>query len=114
VSERTAARLAGTGRSGTTTLAEMRAMRALGLEPVFARRLSPESLATRNQLAVLHVDEPIGAATIRHAVALLAVDARARTVTIGNPLSGRQVLPWGALRGYWSGEAVFVTRRTGG
>jgi hypothetical protein len=100
--------LARTTREGTSTLAEIRAMRILGLEPRFARRLTPESLVAVNRRALLHVNEPVGSATIRHAVALLEVDPAARTVVIGNPLHGRQVRPFAELRGYWTGEAVFV------
>ncbi len=108
VTERTVVALAGTSRGGTTALAEIRAMRRLGLAPRFARRLSPESLVAAGRYALLHVNEPVVATTVRHAVALLAVDARNRTITIGNPLYGRQVKPWSELRDYWMGEAVFA------
>jgi len=108
--ERRVVELAGTTRGGTTTFAEVRAMRRLGLAPEFARGLTPESLAARGQAALLHVDEPILTTTIRHAVALLAVDAERRTITIGNPLYGRQIKSWESLRGYWTGEAVLVGR----
>lgn len=108
--ERQVVELAGTTRGGTTTFGEIRAMRRLGLRPSFARGLSPDSLAARGRLALLNVDEPVVTTTIRHAVALLAVDADRRTVTLGNPLYGRQVKPWTALKGYWTGEAVFVER----
>jgi len=108
VTESTVVALAGTSRSGTTALAEIRAMRRLGLAPRFARSLAPESLAAAGRYALLHVNEPVVTTTVRHAVALLAVDTRNRTITIGNPLYGRQVKPWSALRDYWLGEAVFV------
>jgi hypothetical protein len=61
--------------------------------------------------AVLHVDEPVLATTIRHAVALLAVDTAARTITVGNPLRGRKVKRFAELRGYWLGEAVVLGSR---
>jgi predicted double-glycine peptidase len=110
-SERQVVALAGTTRAGTTTFAEVRAMRRLGLAPQFVRGLTPESLAARGQAALLHVDEPILTTTIRHAVALLAVDAERRTITIGNPLYGRQIKSWESLHGYWTGEAVLVGRQ---
>ena len=109
ISERSVATLAGTTREGTNTLAEVRTMRLLGLGPLFARGLTPESLLARGTPALLHVDEPVGPTRIRHAVALLAVDAAARTVTVGNPLHGLQVKRLDELKGYWTGEAVLVT-----
>jgi len=107
MTERDVVELMGTTREGSTTSAEMRALRALGFHPVYRRGLTPESLAVLGP-AVLHVDEPVLATTIRHAVALLAVDTAARTVTIGNPLRGRQVRRLDQMRGYWIGEAVVL------
>lgn len=101
--------VARTTREGTTTLGEIRAMRALGLEPRLGRRLTPDSLVAIGPLALLHVDEPVGATTIRHAVALLGIDSARRTVTLGNPLHGRQLKGFDELKGFWLGEAVFVT-----
>jgi predicted double-glycine peptidase len=109
LTERAVVELARTTRKGTTSLSEIRAMGALGLMPRYARRLTPDSLAAAGQPALLHVDEPVAGTTIRHAVALLAVDPAARTVTIGNPLHGVQRKTFEELRGYWIGEAVFVT-----
>lgn len=111
VTERDAARLAGTSRMGTSSLQEVRAMKRLGMNPRFARGLTPESLAASGSLALLHVDEPVASTTIRHAVALLSVDGPGRTIIIGNPLHGRQVVSFDSLRGYWLGEAVFVAAR---
>lgn len=109
-SERRVAEVAGTTRAGTNTLLEIRAMRALGLDPRFGRRLTIDSLVAAGGFAVLHVNEPVLTGTIRHAVALLAVDTLARTVTLGNPLYGRQVKRFEDLDEYWYGEAVFVGR----
>jgi hypothetical protein len=109
MTERAVVGIARTTREGTTTLAEIRAMRLLGMAPRFGRRLTPDSLVAIRRPALLHVDEPVGAATIRHAVALLGVDPRRRTVTLGNPLHGRQLKSFDELRGYWIGEAVFAT-----
>ena len=83
-------------------------MEAMGLQPRFALGLTVDSLLAHGGPALLHVDEPVGPRTIRHAVALLEVDPEAETVTIGNPLEGRQVKSFDELDGYWIGEAVLV------
>lgn len=108
ISERDAVQLAKTTMGGTTTLQEIRAMEALGLTPDFVTGLTVDSLVRRGVPALLHVNEPVAATTIRHAVALLAVDAAARTVVVGNPLYGRQLRRFADLEGYWLGEAIFV------
>ena len=105
MTELDAVRLAGTTREGTNARAELRALRALGLAPSYRRHLTTDSLSSLGP-AVLHVNEPVLAATIRHAVALLAVDTARRTITVGNPLHGRQVKRFAELQGYWIGEAV--------
>lgn len=106
--ERETSRLTATTRWGTNTIMEVRAMEALGLRPRFALGLTLDSLLVHGGPALLHVDEPVGPRTIRHAVALLEVDREAGTVTLGNPLEGRQVKAFSELDGYWIGEAVFV------
>lgn len=98
-----------TTREGTSTLAEMRAMSALGLAPRYGRRLTADSLVAIGRPAVLHVDEPVLSITIRHAVALIGLDPVRREVRLGNPLHGPQTLRFDQLKGYWLGEAVFVT-----
>jgi len=109
-SEASVATLAGTTHEGTSTLGEIAVMRRLGLAPRYARWLTPDSLIAAGHPALLHVNEPLpSGATIRHAVALLAVDAHARTVLLGNPLRGRQVRRFADLLGYWDGEGVLVT-----
>jgi hypothetical protein len=108
MSERHAVRFAKTTMGGTTTLQEIRAMDALGLSPEFVTGLTVDSLVRRGVPALLHVNEPVAATTIRHAVALLEVDAAAQTVVVGNPLYGRQVRRFADLEGYWLGEAIFV------
>lgn len=103
--------LARTTREGTTTRTEVDVLRRLGLEPRYARFLVPESLAVMDRPALLHVNEPVASGvTIRHAVALLAVDRQAQSVLIGNPLHGRQVKRFSDLPGYWTGEAIFIAR----
>jgi peptidase C39-like protein len=111
VSEREVAEMLGTTREGTSTLAEIRVMDALGLRPRFARGLTVDSLVARGAPAVLHVDAPIRGGIARHAIALLEVDPVRRTVTIGDPLRGRQVKRFEDLDRVWIGEAVFVTAR---
>jgi predicted double-glycine peptidase len=108
--EASVASLAGTTHEGTSTLDEIAVMQRLGLAPRYARWLTPDSLLAAGHPALLHVHEPLpSGATIQHAVALLAVDARARAVLLGNPLRGRQVRRFADLRGYWDGEGVLVT-----
>jgi hypothetical protein len=107
--EAAAAEIARTTFGGTLTTGELRAVHRLGLEGRFARRLDVDSLVAHAGPAILHVNEPVaGGRRIRHAVALLAIDVPGRTLTIGNPLEGRQEIPFDELGGYWIGEAVLV------
>jgi hypothetical protein len=108
VSEREVAEMLGTTREGTSTLAEIRAMDALGLRPRFARGLTVDSLIARGAPAVLHIEATTRRGVARHAIALLGVDARRRTVTIGDPMRGLQVQRFEDLDRVWIGEAVFV------
>lgn len=108
VSEREVAEMLGTTREGTSTLAEIRTMDALGLRPRFARGLTVDSLIARGAPAVLHIEAPTRRGIARHAIALLAVDARQRTVTIGDPMRGLEVRRFEDLDRVWIGEAVFV------
>jgi hypothetical protein len=89
----------------------MKALRALGLRARFSSKLTVDSLVAHGGPAVLHVDEPVATGTIRHAVALLSVDGESGTATLGNPLTGRQVMRLDQLEGYWIGEAVLVDAR---
>ena len=107
MTEREAARLAGTSREGTSAYAELRVLRALGLAPGYRRRLTTDSLPFLGP-AILHVNEPILTTTVSHSVALLGVDTAAHTITVGNPLYGRQVKRFAELSGYWIGEAVVL------
>lgn len=110
--ERDVIELAGTSRQGTSTLAEIRAMEALGLEPEYRRNLAIADLVTRNQLAVLHVMEPVGGTRIQHAIALLEVDTETKTLTVANPLYGKQVKQFEEMKDYWLNEAVFIAAKT--
>jgi hypothetical protein len=113
--ERSMIPLTRTNRWGTTTLRELKAIRALGLGARFSNRLTVDSIIALGLPAVLHVDEPVATGTtIRHAVALLGVDTAASTVSVGNPLRGLQVVRVDELEDYWSGEAVLVELERGG
>lgn len=109
ITEQDVVKLAGTSRRGTSTIAEIQAMQALGLSPRYERNLSIQDLVRRQQLAVLHVMEPVEATKISHAIALLAIDPVRRTLLVGNPLYGRQVKTFAEMQDYWLKEAVFAT-----
>lgn len=102
-------KLAGTSRQGTSTLAEIHAMQALGLAPQYERNLTIAELVHRNQMAVLHVMEPVSGTKIQHAIALLEINAAKGTLTVANPLYGKQVKTFDEMKNYWIGEAVFIT-----
>ncbi|MEB3886171.1 papain-like cysteine protease family protein [Lyngbya sp. CCY1209] len=109
--EKEAATIAGTNRFGTGGLAEMRAMRRLGLKPEYRRDLTVNDLVILNHPALLHVKALIGGERIGHAIALLAIDPVEKTFTIGDPLDGIHVKSFEELEpaaGYWTGEAVLV------
>lgn len=109
VTEAEVVRLARTSRMGTSVLGEIQAMTRLGMAPEYRRLLTVDDLVQRNQLAILHVMEPVGATRIGHAIALLSVDPNARTLRVANPLSGPVDLSFEDLEGYWLNEAVFAT-----
>ncbi|MEP0871973.1 hypothetical protein NDA01_19335 [Trichocoleus desertorum AS-A10] len=109
ITELDVTKLAGTDRTGTSTIAEIYAMQVLGLDPQYERNLSIQDLVNRQQLAVLHVMEPVGESKISHAIALLAIDPVKRTLLLGNPLYGRQVKTFAEMQDYWLKEAVFVS-----
>ncbi|NEQ37175.1 MAG: peptidase C39 bacteriocin processing [Okeania sp. SIO3I5] len=107
-SEQDAVILTGTNKFGTSTLAEMRALRRLGLAPHFRDSLKTIDLINLNLPALLHVKEPVNGRYIGHAVVLLQVDEVAQTVTIGNPLYGQQLKTFDQMQEYWTGEAVVL------
>ncbi len=109
MTERRMAERGGTTLLGTSTLGELRALRSLGADVRFARRLTADSLRARRQLALLHVDEPVAGRTIRHTIALVGYDASREEFIVVNPLYGEQRRSATALAGYWIGEAVFLT-----
>ncbi len=108
ITEEDVVRLAKTSRRGTSTIAEIYAMQALGLSPQYERNLSIQDLINRHQLAVLHVMEPVGATKIAHTIALLSINPVNRTLTVGNPIYGRQIKTFAEMKDYWLNEAVFA------
>lgn len=102
-------RLAGTSRQGTNTLSEIKAMEQLGLSPNYERNLTIADLANRQQMAVLHVMEPVSGSRIQHAIALLDIDKVNSKLTVANPLYGIQEKTFDEMKDYWLGEAIFVT-----
>ncbi|NET76141.1 cysteine peptidase family C39 domain-containing protein [Okeania sp. SIO1F9] len=113
-SEKDAIILTGTNRFGTSTLAEMRALRSLGFAPHFRDSLKTTDLINLNLPALLHVNEPVNGGYIQHAVVLLQVDATAQIVTIGNPLYGQQLKTFDQMQEYWTGEVVVLGQRVFG
>ncbi|MEQ9001775.1 MAG: hypothetical protein RID53_35385 [Coleofasciculus sp. B1-GNL1-01] len=109
LSERDVVQLTHTTRKGTYTLGSIRAMEKLGLAPNYQWGLTIDDLIAVDQPAVLTVKEPVDGVIFNHAIALLSVDAKAQTVTVGNPLYGRQILTFDQMKGYWIGQAIFVT-----
>jgi hypothetical protein len=108
LSEGDVVEITGTNRFGTSTLAEIRAMQKLGMSPRFEQDLQVEDLIKVGQPAVLHVMEATSGTRIAHAIALFAVNLKQRTLTVGNPLFGRQVKTFEQMADYWLGEAIFV------
>lgn len=109
LSERDVVQLTHTNRLGTSALAEIRAMRQLGFAPHYQRQLTLADLINTNKPAVLSVNEDVDGVIFLHAVALLSINLESQTVTLGNPLYGRQVKTFDHINGYWTGDAVFVT-----
>lgn len=108
VTEQEVVKLAGTSRRGTSTIGEIAAMQTLGLSPHYERNLRIEDLVERQQLAILHVMEPVRATKISHAIVLLSIDMNKQTLLVGNPLYGRQIKTFAEMQNYWQGEAVFA------
>ncbi|MDJ0688597.1 MAG: peptidase C39 bacteriocin processing [Xenococcaceae cyanobacterium MO_188.B32] len=108
--EREVVQLTKTNRFGTTTLAEIKAMKKLGLQPEYEHNLSLKDLAELNKFALLHVKEknPRNGHKFSHAVALLLIDPDEQLVVIGNPLFGIQVKTFASMENYWLGEAILV------
>lgn len=109
--EKDAVELTRTNRFGTTTLAEIRAMEKLDLNPKYHHNLTPEDLIAFGKPALLHVKEKRKKGKgnrFSHAVAFFAADADEKVILIGNPLFGAQIKTFEELKEYWFGEAILV------
>lgn len=108
--EKEVVKLTKTNRFGTTTLAEIRAMKKLALKPEYKHNLALKDLYNSNKLALLHVREknPKNGNKFSHAVALLFIDPIEKVVIIGNPLYGIQLKTFAEMNDYWFGEAIIV------
>jgi hypothetical protein len=111
LTEKAAIALTNTNRFGTTTLAEIRALKKLGLNPQYRHNLTVDDLIALKQPALLHVKEKNQTGKglrFSHAVVYLAADTSKRLVLIGNPLYGLQIKAYDELDQYWFGEAITV------
>lgn len=110
LTEKEVVALTQTNRFGTTTLAEIKAMKKLGLQPKYTHNVSLNDLFQFNKLALLHVKEenPENGNKFSHAVAMLFINPVEKLVVIGNPLYGVQVKTFAEMENYWLGEAILV------
>jgi hypothetical protein len=109
LTEKETVKLTKTNRFGTTTLAEIRALKNLDLNPQYRHNLTVHDLITLGQPALMHVKEKSKTGKgvrFSHAVAYLAVDHTKKLVLIGNPLYGLQIKTFAELDQYWFGEAI--------
>jgi hypothetical protein len=110
--EKAAIALTKTNRFGTTTLAEIRALKKLGLNPQYHHNLTVDDLISLGHPALLHVKEKNKTGKglrFSHAVAYIAADPARKLVLIGNPLYGLQIKAFDELDQYWFGEAITVS-----
>jgi len=111
ITEKDVVTLTKTNRFGTTTLAEIKAMEKLELNPEYRHNLTIDDLVVLNKPALLHVKEkPKSGKGVRfsHAVALLSIDVQKGLILIGNPLYGMQIKTFEEFDKYWFGEAILV------
>lgn len=109
--EKQAVELTQTNRFGTTTLAEIRAMEKLNLNPEYHHNLTPKELIAFGKPALLHVKEKrkkSKGSRFSHAVAFFGADLEKQVILIGNPLFGAQIKTFEELKEYWFGEAILV------
>jgi hypothetical protein len=109
--EKAAIALTKTNRFGTTTLAEIRALTKLGLNPQYRHNLTIDDLISLGHPALMHVKEKNKSGKglrFSHAVAYLAADPTKQLVLIGNPLYGLQIKAFHELDQYWFGEIITV------
>ena len=111
LTEQDAVKFTRTNRFGTTTLAELKALEKLNLNPQYRHNLTIDDLIIINKPALMHVKEKRKkgkGVRFSHAVAFLGIDSRQNLVLIANPLEGIQVKTFYELEGYWFGEAILV------
>lgn len=102
-------KLTKTQRWGTSTLAEINALKQLGFNPTYHHNLTIDNLIDAHQLGILHVRESDrDGETFSHAVALLGIDLERELVIIGNPLYGIQSKTFVQMQKYWLGEAILI------
>ena len=109
IEEKEVVKLTKTNRLGTNTLAEIEAMKKLGLNPEYHHDLTVEELLKRNQLALLHVKQRWLSQQFPHAVVLLKFDHKNQELILGNPLFGLEAKKVSELKDYWFGEVIFVS-----
>ena len=111
LTEQDAVKLTKTNRFGTTTLAEIKAMEKLGLNPEYRHNLTLQDLSNFRRPALLHVKEKNKnnqGVRFSHTVAFLSIDIEKELLVIANPLYGIQIKTFRDLEGYWFGEAILV------
>ncbi|GAB4243091.1 MAG: hypothetical protein Kow0049_32550 [Stanieria sp.] len=111
LTEKEAVKLTKTTISGTNTLAEIRAMKKLGMNPQYQHNLTIKDLINFKKPALLHVKEKNRnnqGVRFSHAVALLGIDAQQELFMIGNPYYGLQIKTINEMKDYWFGEAILI------
>ncbi|MGL5795565.1 MAG: cysteine peptidase family C39 domain-containing protein [Waterburya sp.] len=111
LTEQEVIKLTRTNLFGTTTLAEIRAMQKLNLNPQYRHNLTINDLITLNKPALMHVKEKRRkgkGVRFSHAVAFLGINPEKELILIGNPLYGMQIKTFNEFKGYWFGEAIVV------
>jgi hypothetical protein len=111
LTEEDAVELTKTTRFGTTTLAEIKAMKKLGLNPQYRHNLSINDLISLNKPALMHVKEKNKTnkgVRFSHAISLLSINPEKELLLIGNPLYGIQIKTFRDMDEYWFGEAILV------
>jgi hypothetical protein len=111
ITEKEVVNLTQTNRFGTTTLAEIKAMSKLELNPEYRHNLTIDDLIALNKPALLHVKEKRKTGKgvrFSHAIALLSINPQEGLILIGNPLYGMQIKTFAEFGKYWFGEAILV------
>ena len=108
ITEKEVTKLTRTNRLGTNTLAEIAAMKKLGLNPDYHHDSTLDDLVNRKQMALLHVKQRWLSQQFPHAVVLMDIDMEKEELILGNPLSGIETKPFSELESYWFGEAIFI------